>query len=67
MPALRLGTAVVLMDTLNEYGAISYFGFPTISSAIFRTWFFLSRYWLCKTFGNLGFIASSSVSNKFSK
>ncbi len=39
-PAIRLGTAVVLMDTLNEYGAIAYFGFPTISSAIFRTWFF---------------------------
>ncbi|WGK68669.1 ABC transporter permease subunit [Candidatus Haliotispira prima] len=38
-PALRIGAAVVLMDTLNEYGAISYFGFPTISSAVFRTWF----------------------------
>ena len=39
-PALRLGAAVVLMDTLNEYGAITYFGFPTISSAVFRAWFF---------------------------
>ena len=38
-PALRLGAAVVLMDTLNEYGAVSYFGFPSISSAVFRTWF----------------------------
>ena len=38
-PALRLGSAVVLMDTLNEYGAVSYFGFPSISSAVFRTWF----------------------------
>ncbi|MEM9423643.1 MAG: ABC transporter permease subunit [Spirochaetota bacterium] len=51
-PALRIGAAVVLMDTLNEYGAISYFGFPTISSAVFRTWF------VYKDIGSAKFLAT---------
>ncbi len=37
--ALIGAVAIVFMDVLNEYAAVAYFGFPTISSGIYRTWF----------------------------
>ncbi len=37
--ALIGAIALVFMDVLNEYAAVVYFGFPTISSGIYRTWF----------------------------
>lgn len=43
--ALIGAVALVFMDVLNEYGAVVYFGFSTISSGIYRTWF---------SYGNLG-------------
>ena len=38
-PAIAAGASLVLMETLNEYGAAVYYGVPTLSVGIFRTWF----------------------------
>jgi iron(III) transport system permease protein len=40
-PALAAGLALVLMETLNAYGAPFYFGVDTLTTGIFRTWFSL--------------------------
>ena len=41
-PAWVAGLALVLMETLSEYGALSYFGVQTFTTAIFKAWFGLS-------------------------
>lgn len=33
------GLALVLMETISEYGVVSYYGVNTLSTAIFSTWF----------------------------
>jgi iron(III) transport system permease protein len=33
------GISLVVMELLNDYGAVKYFGVDTITSGIFRTWF----------------------------
>jgi iron(III) transport system permease protein len=38
-PALAAGASIVLMEALNEYGAAVYYGVPTMSVGVFRTWF----------------------------
>jgi len=38
-PALAGGLALVLMETLADFGVVEYFGVPTFSTGIFRTWF----------------------------
>lgn len=38
-PMIAGGIALVLMETLAEFGAVSYFGVPTFTTAIYRTWF----------------------------
>jgi len=40
-PALVAGVTLVLMEVLNEYGAVKYFGVPTFTTGIFRAWFAL--------------------------
>ncbi|HEY1059039.1 MAG TPA: iron ABC transporter permease [Limnobacter sp.] len=37
-PAWVAGLALVLMETLSEFGALSYFGVQTFTTAIFNTW-----------------------------
>lgn len=37
-PAWVAGLALVLMETLAEYGALSYFGVQTFTTAIYKTW-----------------------------
>ncbi len=37
-PAVVAGLSLVLMETLAEYGALSYFGVQTFTTAIFRSW-----------------------------
>ncbi len=37
-PAIIAGMALVLMEVLADYGAVSYFGVHTISTAIFKAW-----------------------------
>lgn len=40
-PALAGGVALVLMEVINDYGAVKYFGVPTFTTGIFRAWFSL--------------------------
>jgi len=40
-PAIVAGLTLVLMEVLNEYGAVRYFGVPTFTTGIFRAWFAL--------------------------
>lgn len=40
-PAIVGGLALVLMETLADFGVVDYFGVPTFSTGIFRTWFAL--------------------------
>ena len=37
-PAIAAGTALALMETLNDFGAVQYFGVPTFTTGIYRTW-----------------------------
>ena len=40
-PAMVAGLALALMETLADYGAVSYFGVQTFTTGIYRTWFSL--------------------------
>jgi iron(III) transport system permease protein len=40
-PALAGGSALVLMEVLNDYGAVKYYGVSTFTTGIFRAWFTL--------------------------
>ncbi|GAA0178321.1 iron ABC transporter permease [Clostridium sediminicola] len=33
------GASLVILEVLNDYGVVKYFGVPTFSTAIFQTWF----------------------------
>lgn len=37
-PALAAGVALVLMECLNDLGAVQYLGVPTLSAVIYATW-----------------------------
>ena len=38
-PAIITGLTLALMETLADYGTVEYFGIPTFTTGIFRTWF----------------------------
>jgi iron(III) transport system permease protein len=38
-PALFGGMALVMMEVFADYGTVQYFGIPTLTTGIFRTWF----------------------------
>jgi len=38
-PAVIGGVSLVLMETLNEFGAVQFFGVDTFTTGIYRTWF----------------------------
>ena len=38
-PAIVGGLALVLMETVADYGVVSHYGVPTFTTGIFRTWF----------------------------
>lgn len=40
-PAIATGAALALMETLADYGAVSYFGVHTFTTGIYRAWFSL--------------------------
>jgi iron(III) transport system permease protein len=40
-PALVAGASLALMETLADYGTVSYFGVPTFTTGIYRAWFAL--------------------------
>lgn len=37
-PALAAGLTLVAMEVLNDYGAVAYYGIPTFTTGIFRSW-----------------------------
>ncbi|KXS45358.1 MULTISPECIES: ABC transporter permease [unclassified Candidatus Frackibacter] len=37
--AIVAGSSLVILEVLNDYGVVKYFGIPTFSTAIFKTWF----------------------------
>ena len=40
-PAIAVGASLALMETLADYGAVSYFGVQTFTTGIYRAWFSL--------------------------
>lgn len=38
-PAVAAGTALVVMETLADFGTVAYFGVTTFTTAIYRAWF----------------------------
>ncbi len=38
-PAIVAGLTLILMEVINDYGAVNFFGVPTLTEGIFRTWF----------------------------
>lgn len=38
-PAIVVGVALALMETLNDYGTVDFFAVPTLTLGIFNTWF----------------------------
>ena len=42
-PAIIAGLTLVVMETLADYGTVHYFGIPTFTTGIFRTWFGVRR------------------------
>jgi len=38
-PAIVAGASLIAMEVVNDYGAVHFFGVPTITEGIFRTWF----------------------------
>ncbi|MEM9016317.1 MAG: iron ABC transporter permease [Verrucomicrobiota bacterium] len=38
-PGIVAGAALVGMEVINDYGAVHFFGVPTLTEGIFRTWF----------------------------
>ena len=42
-PAIVAGVSLALMETLSDFGTVDYFGIPTFTTGIYRTWFGLGR------------------------
>jgi len=38
-PAIAVGVALALMETLNDFGTIDYFGIHTLTAGVFEVWF----------------------------
>ena len=38
-PSIMAGLALALMETLNDFGTVQYFGVSTFTTGIYRTWF----------------------------
>ncbi len=41
-PAAAAGIALALMETLADYGAVAYFGVPTLTTGIYKSWYIFS-------------------------
>lgn len=42
-PAVVAGVSLALMETLSDFGTVDYFGIPTFTTGIYRTWFGLGE------------------------
>ena len=38
-PAIVAGLSLIILEVVNDYGAVNFFGVPTLTEGIFRTWF----------------------------
>lgn len=38
-PAIIAGLSLIIMELINDYGAVHFFGVPTLTEGVFRTWF----------------------------
>ena len=43
-PAIVGGLALVLMETAADFGVVDYFGVPTLTNGIFRTWYAMGEH-----------------------
>ncbi len=43
-PAIAGGIALVLMETIADFGVVEHFGVPTFTVGIFRTWYGMGQY-----------------------
>ncbi|GIS20932.1 MAG: hypothetical protein CM15mP120_28480 [Pseudomonadota bacterium] len=43
-PAVVGGLALVLMETIADYGVVEHFGVPTFTTGIFRTWYAMGEH-----------------------
>ena len=43
-PSIFAGLILVVMEVLNDYGLVSYFGIPTFTAGIFRSWLALDDF-----------------------
>ena len=43
-PAVAGGLALVLMETVADYGVVEHFGVPTFTTGIFRTWYAMGEH-----------------------
>ncbi|XMB85142.1 iron ABC transporter permease [Mycoplasmatota bacterium WC44] len=43
-PAIIAGSTLVLLETLADYAVVTYFGIPTFTNAIFKTWYGLGEH-----------------------
>ncbi len=43
-PAIAGGVILALMETVADYGVVDFFGVPTFTSGVFRTWFALGEH-----------------------
>ena len=39
LPAILLGAILTMMEALADFGTVQYFGIPTLTTGIYRTWF----------------------------
>ena len=44
-PAMVTGLALVMMETLSDYGTVHYFGLPVFTTGIFRAWYGMDNIW----------------------
>lgn len=68
-PAIAAGVALALMETLADYGTVSYFAVPTFTTGIYRAWFSLGDHVAAAQLSSLllGFVLLLVVVERFSR
>ncbi len=68
-PSIIAGLALALMETLNDFGTVQYFGVNTFTTGIYRTWFGMQERVAAAQLASflMGFIVILLVIEKFSR
>jgi iron(III) transport system permease protein len=68
-PAIAAGTALALMETLADFGTVSYFGVQTFTTGIFRAWLSMGEPLSAARLSMmlLGFVAVIVVAERFAR